>query len=68
MSEQSFRTNSQWMPKGFPHHFDAHIYFNDEQFAEAKRLVVSTGLEPVTSPMSRERATNYAKRPIGKNS
>lgn len=26
-------------------------------------MVVSTGLEPVTFPMSRERATNYAKRP-----
>lgn len=26
-------------------------------------MVVSTGLEPVTSPMSRERATNCANRP-----
>ncbi len=38
MSAQSYRTNSQWMPKEFPHHFDAHIYFSDEQFVEAKRL------------------------------
>lgn len=34
----SFRTNSQWMPAGFPHHFDAHIYFSLEQLEFAKEL------------------------------
>lgn len=29
-------------------------------------MVVAAGLEPATSPMSRERATNCAKRPLGK--
>lgn len=38
MSEQSYRYNSHWMPQGFPHDFDAHIYFAKEQIAIVQNL------------------------------
>jgi aromatic ring-cleaving dioxygenase len=33
-----FKFNSQIRPKGFPHHFDAHVYFSPETVAIAQTL------------------------------
>lgn len=34
----SFKVNSQLLPPGFPREFDAHIYYTDENKAEALHL------------------------------
>lgn len=36
--QKSYRLNSQHMPKGFPHHFDAHIYFKVQDIQKAEAL------------------------------
>lgn len=37
-SIRTFRVNSQLLPAGFPREFDAHIYFQSENFAQAEAL------------------------------
>lgn len=37
--KRTYRYNSEWMPKGFKHDFDAHIYFNTAE------IDVITGLK-----------------------
>lgn len=38
MKSRTYRYNSEWMPKGFNHDFDAHIYFSSEQLDIIKKL------------------------------
>lgn len=35
---KNFRYNSEWMPEQFPHHFDAHIYFESHQLTDINSL------------------------------
>ncbi|MES2803845.1 MAG: DOPA 4,5-dioxygenase family protein [Bdellovibrionota bacterium] len=38
MANRNYRYNSEWMPKGFHHDFDAHIYFSTSQLEVIKLL------------------------------
>ncbi len=38
MPARTYRYNSEWMPKGFQHDFDAHIYFSFAQLEFVKSL------------------------------
>jgi len=38
MKPRNYRYNSEWMPKGFHHDFDAHIYFAAEELNLIKSL------------------------------